>query len=127
LAEPGGLQRAAQALGVLIQNLDVVFNPQQVVVGGASITQHPALLAQACAVVDAYARAAGVPAPLVRSARYGVLAAAVGAAAVAWHRRLRPMHGPDSGPAASMLPTAAPPCGADAASADAQMELEASL
>jgi len=86
-----GVQRAGQALGVLIQNLDVTFNPRVLVVGGASCSAHPSLLATAIETAAHYARDAGVPAPAVRAARYGELAAAVGAAAVAWHHSLRPM------------------------------------
>lgn len=87
-----GVERAASYLGVLIQNLDVMFNPRVVVVGGQSCSTHADLLEGAARSVQAYARSAGVPAPVVRGARYGLLAAAVGAAAVALHRYLRPMH-----------------------------------
>ena len=80
-----------EALGVLIQNLDVMFNPHVVVVGGASCSNHPTLLDTATRVAAQYAHSAGVPAPSVRAARYGILAAAVGAAAVAWHHSLRPL------------------------------------
>ena len=86
------VERAARYLGVLIQNLDVMFNPRVVVVGGQSCSTHADLLEGAARSVQAYARSAGVPAPVVRGARYGLLAAAVGAAAVALHRYLRPMH-----------------------------------
>ena len=87
-----GVERAARYLGVLIQNLDVMFNPRVVVLGGQSCSTHADLLEGAARTVQAYARSAGVPAPVVRGARYGLLAAAVGAAAVALHRYLRPMH-----------------------------------
>lgn len=87
-----GVERAASYLGVLIQNLDVMFNPRVVVLGGQSCSTHANLLEGAARSVQAYARSAGVPAPVVRGARYGLLAAAVGAAAVALHRYLRPMH-----------------------------------
>lgn len=91
LAGAGGVQRGGEALGVLIQNLDVMFNPHSLVVGGASCAQHPALLETARQVAAGYARAAGVPTPSVRAAHYGILAAAVGAAASAWHHALRPL------------------------------------
>ena len=39
-----------------------------------------------------YATDAGVSAPTVRVARYGLLASAVGAAALVLHQYLRPMH-----------------------------------
>ena len=92
LGNTEGVQRAARYLGVLIQNLDVTFNPRVVVVGGQSCSTHAGLLEGAARTVQAYARSAGVAAPVVRGARYGLLAAAVGAAAVALHRYLRPMH-----------------------------------
>ena len=92
LARPLGLRRGAHALGLLIQNLDSLFNPSTVVVGGSSCSAYPGLLDEACAVVKAYADAAGVPPPVIRPARYGLDAAAVGAAAVAWHESLRPTH-----------------------------------
>lgn len=101
LGNAAGVERAARYLGVLIQNLDVMFNPRVVVVGGQSCSDRPELLKNAIRVVAQYADNAGVPAPLVRGARYGLLAAAVGAAAVAWHHYLRPMR---SGSAASALP-----------------------
>ena len=91
LATPGGVKRGGEALGVLIQNLDVMFNPHVVVVGGASCSNHPTLLDTATRVAAQYAHSAGVPPPSVRAARYGILAAAVGAAAVAWHHSLRPL------------------------------------
>lgn len=92
LAAPGGLERGAHALGLLIQNLDALFNPGTVVVGGSSCSAYPDFLDQARTVVHTYAQMAGVPAPVVRQALYGLDAAAVGAAAVAWHEYLRPTH-----------------------------------
>lgn len=91
LGTASGAQRGGEALGVLIQNLDVMFNPHVVVVGGQSCTDHPTLLATATGTAAHYAQSAGVTAPTVRAARYGILAAAVGAAAVAWHHNLRPL------------------------------------
>ena len=91
LETPAGIERAGRYLGVLIQNLDVMFNPRVVVVGGQSCTTRPELLVNAVRVVAQYADNAGVPAPQVRGARYGLFAAAVGAAAVPLHRYLRPV------------------------------------
>jgi predicted NBD/HSP70 family sugar kinase len=91
LGRTRGVQRGGEALGVLIQNLDVMFNPHVVVVGGPSCSNHPTLLDTATRVAAQYATSAGVPVPTVRAARYGILAAAVGAAAVAWHHYLRPL------------------------------------
>ena len=88
----GNVERAAHYMGVLIQNLDVMFNPRVVVLGGQSFSSHPQMLDGATRTAAAYARSAGVPAPTIRGARYGLLAAAVGAAASALHHHLRPMH-----------------------------------
>ena len=101
LGTGAGITRASRYLGVLIQNLDVMFNPRVVVVGGQSCSDRPELLKDAIDVVAQYAEAAGVPPPRVQSARYGLQAAAVGAAAVAWHHYLRPLQSgnhPQSGP-----------------------------
>jgi len=91
LGTSAGITRASRYLGVLIQNLDVMFNPRVVVVGGQSCSDRPELLKDAIDVVAQYADCAGVPPPQVQSARYGLQAAAVGAAAVAWHHYLRPL------------------------------------
>lgn len=85
--------RAGQFLGVLIQNLDVMFNPRTIVLGGKSCVGHPALVTGAIETLTGYGQRAGMPVPAVRPARYGLLAAAVGAAALVLHRYLRPMSG----------------------------------
>lgn len=89
LADP---TQGGQALGVVLQNLWTTFNPSALVVGGPSCERHPGILQVAQATLQAYANSAGVPAPLVRAARYGLLASAVGAAALVLHHELRPMH-----------------------------------
>jgi len=91
LQKRGGKQRAGQYLGVMIQNLDAMFNPRVVVVGGRSCVENPELVIAARAALLGYCEAAGLPAPDVRAARYGLQAAAVGAAALVLHRYLRPL------------------------------------
>ncbi len=91
LQATGTLRQAGQALGVLLQNLWTSFNPAVLVVGGTSCVNHPALVDVATATLNAYAASAGMSAPSVRPARYGLLAAAVGAAALVLHQYLRPM------------------------------------
>lgn len=86
-----GAEQAGQYLGMLIQNLDATFNPRIIVVGGRSCMDYPGLIDAARTTQQAYARAAGLQAPEVRPARYGVQAAAVGAAALVLHRFLRPL------------------------------------
>ncbi len=88
-------RRSGHYLGVLLQNLWTTCNPRAIVVGGKSCDLHPEFLHSAIATVAAYAASAGMPAPSIRTARYGPLAAAVGAAALTLHEYLRPMH-PDS-------------------------------
>jgi predicted NBD/HSP70 family sugar kinase len=91
LAKKQGLQQAGHYLGVMLQNLDAMFNPHVIVVGGRSCIDHPHLIDSARSTQQAYANAAGLQAPQVRPARFGVQAAAVGAAALVLHQFLRPL------------------------------------
>ena len=92
LQKKGGLAQAGKYLGVVLQNLDAMFNPHVIVVGGRSCMQHPTLIASARSAQQAYASAAGLQAPQVRAARFGLQAAAVGAAALVLHQFLRPIY-----------------------------------
>jgi len=87
-----GPVRAAGYLGVLLQNLWVTFEPRAIVVGGKSCDAHPGFLPGSVATVRRYADSAGLPPPVIRVARYGEWASAVGAAALALHEYLRPLH-----------------------------------
>lgn len=87
-----GQGKAGHYLGVLLQNLWTTFDPGTLVLGGPSCIRYPALLQMAQATLHEYADGAGMPAPVVRPARYGLLASAVGAAALVLHQVLRPMH-----------------------------------
>jgi predicted NBD/HSP70 family sugar kinase/DNA-binding XRE family transcriptional regulator len=89
LADPS---QGGRALGVVLQNLWTTFNPSTLVVGGPSCERYPGIVQVAQATLQDYATSAGVPAPLVRAARFGLLASAVGAAALVLHHELRPMH-----------------------------------
>jgi predicted NBD/HSP70 family sugar kinase len=91
LGSKQALARGGQYLGVLLQNLDAMFNPHVIVVGGRSSIDHPTLIDIARTTQHAYARVAGLQSPVVRPARFGVQAAAVGAAALVWHQFLRPL------------------------------------
>jgi predicted NBD/HSP70 family sugar kinase/DNA-binding XRE family transcriptional regulator len=86
-----GKEIAGKYLGVLLQNLDVMFNPRAIILGGKSCINNPELIVAAVETLAAYSKSAGMPLTTVRPARYGLLAAAVGAAALVWHRFLRPM------------------------------------
>lgn len=86
--------RGGVFLGVVLQNLWTTFNPGSLVVGGPSCERYPAIVHMARDTLASYASSAGVAAPEVRAARYGLLASAVGAAALVLHHELRPMHAP---------------------------------
>jgi predicted NBD/HSP70 family sugar kinase len=86
-----GVAKGGEYLGVLLQNLDAMFNPHVIVVGGRSCIAHPGLIEAARTTQQAYARVAGLQSPDVRAARFGVQAAAVGAAALVLHQFLRPL------------------------------------
>jgi predicted NBD/HSP70 family sugar kinase len=79
-------------LGVVLHNLWTTFNPSVIVVGGPSCDKYPKIVQVAEETLRAYAANAGMAAPTVRPARYGLLASAVGAAALVLHHYLRPMH-----------------------------------
>lgn len=91
LPEPA---RGGVYLGVVLQNLWTTFNPGALVVGGPSCERYPGIVRTAADTLAAYAASADVAAPMVRPARYGLLASAVGAAALVLHHELRPMHAP---------------------------------
>ena len=104
-------------LGVVLQNLWTTFNPGALVVGGPSCEQYPALVRTAGETLSGYAASAGVGAPAVRAARYGLLASAGGAAALVLHHELRPMHAPAA--AVGTAGDEAPADNSQAASGDA--------
>lgn len=108
LAQPGGVDRGGHYLGVLLQNLWTTFNPRTIVTGGASCVGRPELLRCAADAVQRYAEAAGMPPPMLRAARYGLLAPAVGAAALVLHQHLRPLHGRKAARASADEPAAPP-------------------
>lgn len=81
-------------LGVVLQNLWTTFDPGALVVGGPSCDRYPGILTTARDTLAGYATRAGVVEPAVRPARYGLLASAVGAAALVLYHELRPMHAP---------------------------------
>jgi predicted NBD/HSP70 family sugar kinase len=91
IARRGGLQRGGEMLGVLLQNLWMVFNPRTIVVGGTTIAGRPQVLQVALQTLQAHAQAAALQPPAVRPAQHGLLATAVGAAALVLHQHLRPM------------------------------------
>ncbi len=89
LADPA---QGGHYLGVVLQNLWTTFNPSVLIVGGPSCDHYPGIVQVAQDTLQRYAASAGMAAPTVRPARYGLLASAVGAAALVLHHELRPMH-----------------------------------
>ncbi|MDH4449884.1 MAG: ROK family transcriptional regulator [Rhodoferax sp.] len=92
LAKSADPTPAGHYLGVLLQNLWTTFNPDTLILGGPSCDNYPAMVQTAQQTLQRYAAAAGMTAPRVRLARYGMLASAVGAAALVLHHELRPLH-----------------------------------
>ena len=92
LARLADASQGGRYLGVVLHNLWTSFNPSVLVVGGPSCDQFPAIVAVAQATLQDYATQARMAPPTVRKARYGLWAAAVGAAALVLHHYLRPMH-----------------------------------
>lgn len=92
LAQLDDPAQGGRYLGVVLQNLWTTFNPDVLVVGGPSQQRYPAMLAVAKDTLRAYADCIGMEPPDVRPARYGLMAAAVGAAAMVLHHDLRPLH-----------------------------------
>jgi predicted NBD/HSP70 family sugar kinase len=97
LAKPRALKArrafadAGDALGVLLQNAWTTFNPKAIVLGGEAVALGGARFFDAAtARLARFADDAGLPPPVVRLARYGELASAVGGAAFALHALLRP-------------------------------------
>jgi predicted NBD/HSP70 family sugar kinase len=84
--------RGGQYLGLVLHNLWITFNPELIVVGGYSCHKYPEIVRVAEETLAAYAQCAHIPGPKVRVARYGMLASAVGAAALTMHQYLRPMY-----------------------------------
>ena len=87
-------ERGGQYLGLVLHNLWITFNPELIVVGGYSCHKYPNIVEVARNTLAAFARSAHMNVPAVRGARYGLLASAVGAAALTMHQYLRPMHAP---------------------------------
>ncbi|MNV60851.1 hypothetical protein D3C71_1533300 [compost metagenome] len=90
---------------MVLQNLWTTFNPSVLVVGGPTCVRYPAIVEVAQQSLQAYADSAGMATPTLRAARFGLLASAVGAAALVLHHALRPMH--ERSPAPGMSATRA--------------------
>lgn len=89
MSDPG--QDGGRYLGIMLQNLWTAFDPGVLVVGGSSCERYPAMVQVAQEVLQHCAASAGMLAPTLRPAHYGLQAAAVGAAALVLHHELRPI------------------------------------
>ena len=91
IAQTGQANQAGTYLGILIHNLWTTFNPSAIVLGGASCIENPHMVRVAQHVLSEHAARSGMSAPPLRTARYGLLASAVGAAALVLHHYLQPL------------------------------------
>jgi predicted NBD/HSP70 family sugar kinase len=80
---------AGRFLGVLLQNLAAAYDPGCIVLGGELVALGDSFLAPALQTLRHYVDAAHLAPPVVRIARFGADAVAVGAAALARHRLTR--------------------------------------
>jgi len=85
------IAEAGRHLGMLLQNLTAAYDPGCIVLGGGLVDLGDAFLEPARRTLRDYAAAAGLAPPLVRTSRFGGDAVAVGAAALARYRLMRPL------------------------------------
>jgi predicted NBD/HSP70 family sugar kinase len=82
---------AGRQLGILLNNLWAGFDPMAIVIGGPALQLGDAFIAPARHVLAAYAHAAMLQPPAIRTSHFGAQAVAVGAAALARYRVTRPL------------------------------------
>jgi predicted NBD/HSP70 family sugar kinase len=82
---------AGRQLGVLLNNLWAGFDPMAIVIGGPALQLGETFIGPARHVLAAYAHAAMLTAPAIRTSHFGAQAVAVGAAALARYRVTRPL------------------------------------
>jgi len=82
---------AGRQLGVLLNNLWAGFDPMAIVIGGPALQLGETFIGPARHVLAAYAHAAMLSAPAIRTSHFGAQAVAVGAAALARYRVTRPL------------------------------------
>ena len=85
---------AGRQLGILLNNLWAGFDPMAIVIGGPALQLGDALIEPARHVLAAYAHAAMLTPPALRTSHFGPQAVAVGAAALARWRVTRPLDAP---------------------------------
>jgi predicted NBD/HSP70 family sugar kinase len=82
---------AGRQLGVLLNNLWAGFDPMAIVIGGPALQLGNAFIDPARRVLAAYADAALLTPPAIRTSHFGAQAVAVGAAALVRYRITRPL------------------------------------
>jgi len=92
-AAVAAVEAAGRHLGVLLNNLWVAFDPMCIVVGGAALRLGERFIAPGRRVLLEYANATLLPAPAIRTPRFGANAIAIGGAAMARHYLMRPFVG----------------------------------
>ena len=85
---------AGRQLGILLNNLWAGFDPMAIVIGGPALQLGDAFIEPARHVLAAYAHAAMLAPPALRTSHFGPQAVAVGAAALARWRVTRPLDAP---------------------------------
>jgi predicted NBD/HSP70 family sugar kinase len=84
------VEAAGRNLGVLLNNLWVAFDPMCIVIGGAALRLGDRFLEPGRKVLLDCASATLLPAPTIRTPRFGVNAIAIGGAAMVRHYLMRP-------------------------------------
>ena len=90
------VEAAGRNLGVLLNNLWVAFDPMCIVIGGAALRLGERFLQPGRRVLQDYASATLLPAPLIRTPRFGQNAIAIGGCAMVRHYLMRPFVDHDS-------------------------------
>ena len=89
------VQLSGRYLGVLLQNLAAAYDPECIVLGGSVVELGAAFVQPALDALHAYAQAADLEPPAVRTSCFGTDAVAVGAAALVRYSTTRPLHAVD--------------------------------
>lgn len=89
------VQLSGRYLGVLLQNLAAAYDPECIVLGGSVVELGAAFVQPALDALHAYAQAADLEPPAVRTSYFGTDAVAVGAAALVRYSTTRPLHAVD--------------------------------
>lgn len=87
------IEAAGRNLGVLLNNLWVAFDPMCIVIGGAAIRLGERFIEPGRRVLNDCASATLLPAPAIRTPRFGLNAIAIGGSAMVRHYLMRPFAG----------------------------------